>query len=236
MCTGFVKKGNDIIFGYNLDIDPSVWAYSLVKTDKLFSVAIKVGATTYYTHGVTAEGKFSVLPYANDEQLCHGASKKGTARVDLLTHRYLLGKYGFADVLNIAQNKKIVNVKNCSMHALFADESGDVLLVEPLRGYKLIEQNFAVVSNYPLLTQVTDFKPWFGKERQEIATQILQSSDDDFTAMDGLNLLGRVAQQGIWATRVSFAYSHNERCVYYVMDGDFANIQKHCFGKSHQVK
>lgn len=29
MCTGFVKKGNDLLFRFNLDIDPNVWDFDV---------------------------------------------------------------------------------------------------------------------------------------------------------------------------------------------------------------
>ena len=29
MCTGFVRKGKDLIYGFNLDIDPNVWSFDI---------------------------------------------------------------------------------------------------------------------------------------------------------------------------------------------------------------
>ena len=31
MCTAIAKKGTDVLYGYNLDIDPAVWSYKLIK-------------------------------------------------------------------------------------------------------------------------------------------------------------------------------------------------------------
>ena len=47
MCTGFMKKGEDLLYGFNLDIDPAVWTFSLYKNKEIFTVGIKVGSTLY---------------------------------------------------------------------------------------------------------------------------------------------------------------------------------------------
>lgn len=44
MCTAIVYKGKDLIYGFDLDIDPSVWNYDVYMTKDFFSVGITVGA------------------------------------------------------------------------------------------------------------------------------------------------------------------------------------------------
>ena len=229
MCTGFIKKGNDIVFGYNLDIDPNVWNYGLYKTKDYFTVGIKVGSTLYFTHGVNKEGNFSNLPYMNgDESLNKPTSNK--ERIDLLTDRYIRNKFSYQDIEEIIKTKSIVNVKNGSMHSLIGDKEGHILLIEPGYGYKQIEGNYGIVTNFPLLTELDDYSnPFYGKDRYDIADEILKNSTDDFSAKDGLRLLQAVKQEGKWGTRISFVYSHNEHTVYYCLDGDFENIEMHRF-------
>lgn len=229
MCTGFVKKGKDILFGFNLDIDPAVWNFDVYKNADYFTIGIKVGGTLYFTHGVNKEGNFGNVPYMNDYE--HGKYKviKNKERIDLLTDRFIRNKYSYGDVLNIVKTKTIVNVPRNSMHSLLATKDGNVLLVEPEYGYKEIADSFAVITNFPLLCKVEKYEPFFGKERYDTAERILSSADEDFSAIDGLNLLKAVKQDGQWATRVSFVYSANENCVYYVQNCDFDHPQKHFF-------
>lgn len=232
MCTGFVKKGNDLLFGFNLDIDPEVWSFGLYKNDDYFTVGIKVGKTLYFTHGVNKEGHFSNVPYMNDPE--HGKYRaiKNRERIDLLTDRYIRNRYSYDDVLNVLKNKTIVNIPNGSMHSLLADADGHVLLIEPEYGYKEIHDNYAVISNFPHLTEIDHYEWYFGKDRYDKARDILKSAGDDFCAMDGVNLLRQVKQEGKWATRISFVYSKNENCVYYVMNNEFDKVEKHCLGSA----
>ncbi len=67
MCTAIAYKGDDLLYGFNMDIDPEVWHYSIHKTKFLFAVGITVGKTTYYVHGVNKNGSFGNVPYMNGE-------------------------------------------------------------------------------------------------------------------------------------------------------------------------
>lgn len=58
MCTAIAYKGNDLIYGFNLDIDPEVWQYSVHKTKSGFAIGITVGKTTNYVHGINQNGHF----------------------------------------------------------------------------------------------------------------------------------------------------------------------------------
>lgn len=231
MCTGFMKKGDDLLYGFNLDIDPAVWNFGLYKTKDIFTVGIKVGSTLYYTHGVNRHGRFSNLPYMNGDDFLPEKGKK-RERIDLLTNRYLRGRYSFDDVLAIVQNKTLVNVPGGSMHSLIGDENGRTLLVEPGLGYREITGNYAVIANFPLLTELSDYgNPFYGKDRYDKAEEILKNSPASFSAMDGMKLLENVKQEGQWGTKVSFVYSKNENAVYYCLNGDFEHIEKHEWGQ-----
>lgn len=234
MCTGFINRGDDIVFGFNLDIDPAVWNYKLVKNNDIFSVKITVGKTSYFTHGVNRQGCFSNLPYMNDY---NGSSNKAVIkkeRIDLLTDRYLRGKYSYSDVLNIVENKAVVNIPNGSMHSLIANKSGDAIIVEPGYGYKTVLDRYAVLTNFPVLTQVNKFEPYFGKERYDKAVDFLEANPN-ITAEEGLDLLKSVTQDGQWATRISFTYSANENCVYYVTDRNFGDVHTHYFTENRHI-
>lgn len=227
MCTGFMKKGEDLLYGFNLDIDPAVWNFSLYKNKEIFTVGIKVGSTLYYTHGVNRHGRFSDLPYMNGEDIPAEKGKK-RERIDLLTNRYLRGQYSFDDVCKIVRDKAIVNVSGGSMHSLIGDENGRALLVEPGYGFREITGDHAVISNFPILATLSDYdNPFYGKDRYDKAKEILEKSPASFSAMDGMKLLENVKQEGPWGTKVSFVYSRNENAVYYCLDGDFEHIEKH---------
>ena len=227
MCTAFAFKGNDILYGYNLDVDPTVWDWRLVKKKDVFTVAIRVGSTTYYTHGVRSGGAFADLPYMNGEENGGFGTGRGQHRIDLLVDRYLRGKYSDPDVREIVKTREITNPRGGSMHSLFGNAAGDFLLVEPGYGAREIGDNHAVVTNFPILTELPDYSnPFYGKDRRDIAESVLAAAGADFSAGDGMELLREVCQSGQWGTRLSFVYSQNENAVLYCTDGDFERIEK----------
>lgn len=230
MCTAFVKRGDDVVFGYNLDLAEGAWDYRVYPKDDLFYIGIKVGSTVYKVHGVNRNGNFGNLPYMNAPGKGVYRRGKNVHRLDLLVDAYISGKRTFDEVLGIVREKDIVNVPNASMHSLLSDGRGRMLLVEPGLGYREISDGFAVVSNFSLLDPPSDFSPvWYGKDRYDTATAMLEKSGRGFSVSDGLELLHAARQEGEWATRVSFVYSRNENAVYYVQNNDFATVTRHAF-------
>lgn len=224
MCTAFIKKlRDDVICGYNLDIDPAVWNYALYRRKNVFTVGITVGSTLYFTHGVTASGRFSCLPYMNGPV---AEGQKRGARIDLLVDRYLRGKYSFADVSEAVGAGRLVNAKGTSMHAVFADGREGVLLAEPGYGYRRIEADLAC-ANFPLIPALEDYSnPFYGKERYDKVTSALACAGESFSAEDGLKLLSTVSQAGQWGTRLSFVCALGKGEVFYCENGDFERINK----------
>jgi len=228
MCTGFIRKGNDTIIGYNLDVDTKVWNYKIISNKNLFTVAIKVGSTTYYTHGVNKNGQFGVLPYMNDANPF--VKLRGLKRIDLLVNNYIRNKLSFEQLKDILEKDKISNVKFGSLHALFAYKSLQAYICEPGCPIKKITKNYEVITNYPLLKECDDDNVFYGKDRYKVVDEILKESKDDFSWQDGLEALKKVSQQGQYATRLSFVYSVNENSVYYVLSNDFDHVLKQEFG------
>ncbi len=68
-----------------------------------------------------------------------------------------------------------------------------------------------------------------GDDRYERALQLLDSYKNEFLLSDAFALLHAVRQEGVWATRVSFVYSANERTVYLIQNNHFKNIRKYIF-------
>ena len=231
MCLAIAKKGADLLYGFNLDIDPAVWRFGVYQTKTYFGVGITVGKTTYYTHGVTASGHFSNVPYMNGAAVPvpRGAKRE---RIDLLTDRYLRGKYTNEDVAAILAEKTLVNPSGASFHSLIGNERGEFVIAEPGYGVRRVEEDFAVLSNFPVFAGLTDFSnPFYGKDRYDKAATVLQAAGADFSVRDALRLLEDTKQTGQWGTRVSFVYSRNESAVFFCLNGDFRRISEHRFEK-----
>lgn len=230
MCTAIAYKGNDLLYGFNLDIDPAVWSFSLRMTPSLFAVGITVGKTTYLVHGINRNGNFGNVPYMNGEDVPppRGVRRE---RIDLMSDRYVRGKYSFADIGEILRTKAVVNIPAATMHSLIGNADGDVLIVEPGYGCRKVTEPFAVLTNFPVLTPLPDCSnPFYGRDRYDAARAALAAAGPDFSAGDLLRLLHEVRQEGRWGTRVSFVWSKRENRVYYFLDGDLSRVETHTFG------
>ncbi len=229
MCTAIAYRGNDLLYGFNLDIDPAVWDYSIRKTKNYFAVGITVGKTTYLVHGVNRAGNFGNVPYMNGEVF---PVPKGTKRerIDLMSDRYIRGKYSFADIEKILRTKTLTGIPAATMHSLIGSGAGDFLIAEPGYGWKKVEGLYAVLTNFPVLTELPDYDdPFYGKDRYDRAEAVLSHAGPEFSAEDALRLLAETAQSGQWGTRVSFVWSRNRNTVYFFRDGDASRIETHEF-------
>lgn len=57
MCTRFVYNGNDMITGFNFDIDLAVWKHKVIKEKERFYIGILRPDGTYHSyHGINRNG------------------------------------------------------------------------------------------------------------------------------------------------------------------------------------
>lgn len=230
MCTALAFKGNDLLYGFDLDADTEVWNFSVYKTKFLFALGVTVGKTTYFVHGVNKNGCFGNVPYMNGEvfPVPKGAKRE---RIDLLSDRYIRGKYSFDDVEEILRAKTLVNIPQATMHSLIGNGDGRFIIAEPGYGVKNVDGNYAVLTNFPVLTSLSDYSnPFFGKDRYDKAVSVLSDAGKDFSVSDMLKLLYETRQEGRWGTKASFVYSKNENAVYYFLNGDINRVETHRFG------
>ena len=230
MCTAIAYKGNDLIYGFNLDIDPAVWKHDVYITKNYFSIGITLGNTTYLTHGVTNNGVFANLPYMNGPAESYSIDIK-KHRIDLIVDKIIRGKMNISEVIDILNSEKqcIASPKNLSFHSLLGDTNGNILLVEPGIGYKEIENNYAVITNFPVLKEGNYSEIYFGKDRYAKAKYELENITNNLEIDKALDILYSVRQEGKWATRVTFVYSQNENSVFYYLNNQRNNIQIHKF-------
>ena len=237
MCTGFVRKGKDVIVGFNMDINVEAFDYEIVANKEQFYVEIKnelVGSVK--AQGINHLGKL------NNMNFTKAPFRLGEGVVPLyeIVDDYISGKISYNDILKIVSEKEIVNMPGqainipcVAMHSLIADRQGHIMILEPGNGYSVIQEKYAALSNFTFLESPADLIPenygYYGKDRYDKAMEILRESGEDFSAGDGLALLNAVKQTGNWATRVSFVYSNNENAVYYVIENDFDHVMRHQF-------
>jgi len=231
MCTGFIKKGKDTVFGFNMDLPDGIWDFKIYPKKDMFYVGIKVNGKVYKTHGVNVKGQFANLPYMNAPECGQFRRGRKYYRLDLLVNNYISGKTDYQDVRNITETKMIVNLPECSMHALFGDSSGHMLLVEPGFKARELNGNYAVISNFPISVKPEDLVPekygWYGMDRYQKAEEILAKADDSFSLTEGMNVLEAVSQTRYAPTRVSFVYSVNTHTIRYALERNYTEAKEY---------
>lgn len=231
MCTRFVYRGNDMITGFNFDIDLSVWKHKVIEKQDRFYIGILRSDRAYHSyHGVNQNGNVGTLLYVHGNPARTYQNNRNCITIADLTEQFIKARISFDDVLQIVKSKKIVYAPDSTIQAMLSDVHGRTLVIEPGIGYREEQNKYSLITNYSLMKpeSTKDFiVP--GDDRYERALQLLDNCKNEFSLSDAFTLLYAVRQEGAWATRVSFVYSANERTVYYVENNCFEHIRKFSF-------
>ena len=252
MCTGFVRKGKDIITGFNFDMNIGGMDYCpVIEKDRVFlgmrfspqvldmmPTAIRPKNGIRLIQGVSAGGhvagqlmnmNFSKIPAAFEPDMLTN---------DMLTDLFVTDRYSGSQLVELLGKRQVCNIPgdngtSVALHSLFIDPDGNIVFVEPGNGYAVIREQYFTVTNFSILEPPMDLNEeqfgFYGVDRYRKSLNILKNSTDDFTVADGLKLLNEVKQTGEWGTRFSFVYSKNEDSVYYCTEGQFDCMKVHHF-------
>lgn len=231
MCTRFVYRGNDMITGFNFDIDLSVWKHKVIAEQDRFYIGILRPDGVYHSyHGVNQNGNAGTLLYVHGNPAGAYQNNRNCITIADLAEQFIKARISFDDVLQIVKFKKIVYAPDSTMQAMLSDIHGRTLVIEPGIGYREEQNKYSLITNYSLMKpeSTKDFiVP--GDDRYERALWLLDNYKNEFSLSDAFTLLYAVRQEGAWATRVSFVYSAKERTVYYVENNYFEHIRKFSF-------
>ena len=231
MCTRFVYRGDDMITGFNFDIDPAVWDHKIVKEKDRFYIGIlRPDGVRHSYHGVNRNGNVGTLLYVHGNPAGTYQDSIDCMTIADLTEQFIQAKISFDDARQIVQERKIVYAPDATMQAMLSDRQGRTLVIEPGIGWREDGGRCSLMTNYSILAPEST-RPFLvpGDDRYERAARLLSRYSAHFTVSDALAVLRAVRQEGIWATRVSFVYSAREHAVYYVQDNEFSQIEKYEF-------
>lgn len=243
MCTAFVRKGSDIITGFNMDINIEAFKYDIYANDSEFYIGMKSPFdenVVIKIHGVNSLGNFANQLNNMDFHKVPYRESDTSISIDRIVDDYISDRIDLDGIRDIADTKEItqipgsvIDIPTIAFHSLIVDKRGRIMILEPGNGYSMICEKYAALSNFSLLELPVDLTGdkygYYGKDRYDIAIECLRKSTDDFGVHDGLEILNKVKQKGNFATRVSFVYSLNENSVYYCLDGQFDQVKKHVF-------
>ena len=231
MCTRFVYRGDDMITGFNFDIDLTVWDHKIVKEQDRFYIGIlRPDGVRHSYHGVNRNGNDGTLLYVHGNPEGTYQDSIGCMTIADLTEQFIQAKISLDDALQMVQEQKIVYAPDATMQAMLSDQQGGTLIVEPGIGWREDDGRYSLITNYSVLAPEST-RPFIvpGDERYERAAQLLNTYGKQFTVTDAFSVLRAVRQEGIWATRVSFVYSAKEHAVYYVENNHFSRIERYEF-------
>ena len=231
MCTRFVYNGDDMITGFNFDIDLAVWKHRVIKEKERFYIGILRPDGMYHSyHGVNKNGNVGTLLYVHGNSQGVYQNKGNCITVADLTERFIEGCLSFDDVLEVIKLNKITYAPDATMQAMLSDINGRVLIIEPGIGCCEERKRYSLITNYSVLKpESTKEFVVLGDDRYQRALEQLDKYGYEFSVSDAFNLLKSVRQEEMWATRVSFVYSAKKHAVYYAENNQFENIKKLVF-------
>ena len=154
MCIRFLYHGDDVITGFNFDIDLSVWDHKvIVEKDRFYIGILRPDGIRHSYHGVSRNGNAGTLLYVQGNPA--GAYRKDSRCMTIadLTEQFIREKISFDDALQIVREKEIVYAPDATMQAMLSDARGRVLVVEPGIGFLEESGRFSLIANDSLLAR-----------------------------------------------------------------------------------
>ena len=212
MCIRFVYRGDDIITGFNFDIDPAVWDHQIVTApDRFYLGILRPDGLRHGYHGVHQNGNTGTLLYVHGNPSGRYQTGSDALTISDLTEQFIQAQISWEEALSIVQTKKIVYAPDATMQAVLSG-------------------TYSLMANASLLSPEST-RPWLlpGDNRYEKAAQLLSKQGRRFSVSDAFAILRAVRQEGPWATRVSFVFSAKQRTVFYAENSHFDSIQTYQF-------
>lgn len=244
MCTSFIYRGEDTLiamnydnYGNNLQVAPY--------NPSLFLVRAKLGGENLPLFGIRSDGVFVNQQFITR---CDGSGFRygeGVITTIEFVEKVLFDKLEMNNMEEFLNKYKIVSppdfmfqvalskVPKFHLHTMLVDVNGDCYIIEPARGNLKYtkDKKYIVMSNCSLYEAVNNgYYSGFGKERQEIAEEMLAQADESFQVMDAFEILKAVhlfEYEGFCSTEFSFVYSANENAVYYCYKREFNKVYKY---------
>ena len=116
MCTRFVYRGDDIITGFNFEIDLAVWNHKIItEKDRFYIGILRPDGVRHSYHGVNRNGNVGTLLYVHGNPEGAYQDFKGCMTIADLTEQFVQAKISFDDALQIVQEQKIVYAPDGTM-------------------------------------------------------------------------------------------------------------------------
>ena len=93
MCTRFVCRGDDMITGFNFDIDLAVWDHKIIKEKDRFYIGIlRPDGVRHSYHGVNRNGNVGTLLYVHGNPEGNCQDSIGCMTIEYVTEQFIQEK------------------------------------------------------------------------------------------------------------------------------------------------
>lgn len=238
-CTGFVVYGDaGPVYGMNFD-NPDreylLWYDKLEDYKGMYSVFTNWDGPTLTTPVFNEDGFFTTLQMLFPEQPYFLEWIEGE---ESIANFATWTPYEFDRVQEVRDlvEGATMNHVYVSCHSLFADASGDAMVLELIDGEPVItdiEGKYLVVANFPNawlddrpFEELLEI-PYGGADRYAVVDAYVKDRVDTFTATDGLHALALAVNENIFSpTAYSMVFDPANRAIYLTLRGDFDRVWK----------
>ena len=152
MCLRFVYRGNEVMTGFNFDIDLAQWDHQVIEEEDRFYIGIlRPDGIRHSYHGVNRNGNVGTLLYVHGNPAGAYAGGPGTITIADLTEQFIQARLSLDDVLRILRIRRIVYAPDATMQAMLSDREGRTLVIEPGIGWRMAEGRYSLMANESVL-------------------------------------------------------------------------------------
>lgn len=237
-CTGFAVFGSQVFYGMNFDYFSTALKFIMdthgpIKTFHL-AFNVKLPGMDYFakTGGMNSKGLFGtcqMLMPAVEAPLPAGVHD---VFVPML-YESLAFLSNVQEVENLLAGKRLINFPGISNHNLYADTSGNAMIIEPgtdTNHITKIENNFIVMTNFPVRgLKGKQYTPaeGMGADRYKIACEYLGSNAGHFSVDQGFELLQKTINRNPGLSPLcSMIFNPGRNEILIAINGDFKKIWK----------
>lgn len=242
-CTSFVVYGDKIYYGMNWDY-PEVNSYLRIEDYDGYLKVFNIGFDTEYGSATNAsmneDGFFTAV-----QDLLPDTGPTADIEDQDIEDMHDIARWtpfmedSVSSIRGILDSNHAAS-KYYSMHTLFADSSGDAMVLEEINGENIktdISGSYIVMTNFAnsllreksideLRTLEFQGLSSFGAERYYKAWSYLEEHKDSFSVEKGFELLSETAQYGYYSTQYSAVYCPETTEVFIALQGNYDHIWK----------
>ncbi len=237
-CTSFAVYGdNGPIYGMNFDYPAGDYVLRYGQAEgchEILTVSSSWdGNAMIHTPMMNAEGLFTTVQELRPRQPYKAVPAQGQESIANLA---MWTPYVFGSVQGVRELLAETEISNAygSFHSLYADASGDGMVLEVLDGERVttgIEGRFIVMTNFPngylAATPLADlmFIAGGGADRYTLACDYISQHAESFTAQAGMTALALAMNENpYYPTQYSLVFDQGKGVIYLAIQGDYEHI------------